>query len=76
MFSSWANLDCCRLDLNLRKGQPEAERRPRFEPVESLIHLMPRALDGEITIAICLRDEYMERLRADEEFAKNGGYIG
>jgi len=38
--------------------------------------LMPRALDGEITIAICLRDEDMERLRADEEFAKYGRYTG
>jgi hypothetical protein len=37
---------------------------------------MPRALDGEITIAICLRDEDMERLRADEEFAKYGRYTG
>lgn len=76
MFNSWANLDCYRLDFNLRKGQPEAVRRPQFESVESLIYLMPRALDGEITVAICLRDEDMERLRADEEFAKYGRYTG
>ena len=76
MFSSWAKLDCYELDFNLGLGKPEAVRRPQFEPVESLIYLMPRTLDGEIAVAICLRDEDMERLRADEEFAKYGRYIG
>lgn len=76
MFSSWAKLDCYELDFNLGLGKPEAVRRPQFEPVESLIYLMPRTLDGEIAVAICLRDEDIERLRADEEFTKYGRYIG
>jgi hypothetical protein len=76
MISSWAKLDCYELDFNLGLGKPKAVRRPRFEPVESLIYLMPRTLDGEIAIAICLRDEDMERLRADEEFTKYARYIG
>jgi trichothecene 3-O-acetyltransferase len=76
MLSSWAKLDCYELDFNLGLGKPEAVRRPQFEPVESLIYLMPRTLDGEIAVAICLRDEDMERLRADGEFAKYGRYIG
>ncbi|MCJ1246356.1 hypothetical protein MMC30_003563 [Trapelia coarctata] len=76
MFSSWAKLDCYELDFNLGSGKPEAVRRPQFEPVESLIYLMPRTSDGEIAVAICLRDEDMERLRADQEFAKYGRYIG
>ena len=76
MFSSWAKLDCYELDFNLGLDKPEAVRRPQFEPVESLIYLMPRTLDGGIAVAICLRDEDMERLRADEEFAKYGRYIG
>ncbi|KAL1968670.1 hypothetical protein VTN77DRAFT_1496 [Rasamsonia byssochlamydoides] len=76
MISSWAKLNCYELDFNLGLGKPEAVRRPQFEPVESLIYLMPRTLDGEIAVAICLRDEDMERLRADEEFAKYGRYIG
>ena len=75
-LSSWAKLNCYELDFSLGLGEPEAVRRPRFEPVESLIYLMPRTLDGEIAVAICLRDEDMERLRADEEFAKYGKYIG
>lgn len=76
MLSSWAKLDCYELDFNLGLGKPEAVRRPQFEPVESLIYLMPRTLDGEIAVGICLRDEDMERLKADEEFAKYGRYIG
>ena len=76
MISSWAKIDCYGLDFNLGLGEPEAVRRPQFVPVESLIYFMPRAPDGEIAVAICLRDEDMERLRADEEFAKYGRYIG
>ncbi|KAH0562658.1 hypothetical protein GP486_002664 [Trichoglossum hirsutum] len=76
MLSSWAQLDCYGLDFNLGLGKPDAVRRPQFEPVESLIYLMPRTLDGEIAVAICLRDEDMERLRVDEEFTKYAKYIG
>lgn len=76
MLSSWAKVDCYELDFNLGLGKPEAVRRPQFVPVESLIYLMPRRLDGEIAVGICLRDEDMERLRADEEFSKYGRYIG
>jgi trichothecene 3-O-acetyltransferase len=76
MLSSWAKLNCYELDFNLGLGKPETVRRPQFDPVESLIYLMPRTLDGEIAVAICLRDEDMERLRADEEFTMYGKYIG
>ena len=76
MVSSWAKLDCYKLDFNLGLGKPDSVRRPQFPPVESLIYLMPKRLDGEITVGICLRNEDMERLRVDEEFAKYGKYIG
>ncbi|KAF8583756.1 putative trichothecene 3-O-acetyltransferase [Ramaria rubella] len=76
VFSSWAKVNCYELDFNLGLGKPEAVRRPQFDPVESLIFLMPRTLDGEVAVGICLRDEDMERLRADKEFAKYGRYIG
>ena len=76
MLSSWSKVECWDLDFNLGLGKPEAVRRPRFEPVESLIYLMPRASDGEIAVAICLRNEDKERLRADEEFTRYGKYIG
>ena len=76
MLSSWAKVDCYNLDFNLGLGIPEAVRRPQFEPVESLIYLMPRAADGEIAVAVCLRDDDMERLRADERFTTYARYLG
>ena len=76
MVSSWAKLDCYDLDFNLGLGRPDSVRRPQFPPVESLIYLMPKRLDGEVAVGICLRNEDMERLRVDEEFAKHGRYIG
>jgi len=76
MLSSWAKLNCYSLDFNLGLGKPESVRRPRFTPFESLMYLMPKARDGEIAVAICLRNEDMERLRADEEFAGYARYVG
>ncbi|KAL8824725.1 MAG: hypothetical protein Q9191_004858 [Dirinaria sp. TL-2023a] len=76
VLSSWAKFECHELDFGLGLGTPEAVRRPRFDPVESLVYLMPRSQDGEIVVTICLRDEDLERLRADEEFAKYGTHIG
>ena len=64
------------LDFNLGLGKPESVRRPRFFPVESSGYILPRRLDGELVVVVCLRDEDMERLRMDEEFAKYGKYIG
>ena len=76
MVSSWAKLDCYDLDFNLGLGKPDCVRRPQFPPCESLIYLMPKRQDGEIAVGVCLRVEDMERLRADDEFAKYGRYIG
>ena len=76
MLSSWAKLDCYDLDFNLGLGTPEAVRRPRFDPVEGLIYLMPRRRDGEIVVGICLRNEDLDRLKADEEFAKFATFVG
>lgn len=76
MLSSWANVNCCGLDFNLGLGLPEAVRRPKFIPVESLVYLMPKTLDGEIVVGVCLSDADMERLRGDTEFTRYGTYIG
>lgn len=76
MLSSWARENFYELDFDLGLGKPESVRRPKFFPVESLIYILPKRLDGELVVAVCLRDEDMERLRVDEEFAKYGKYIG
>ncbi|KAH8656241.1 putative trichothecene 3-O-acetyltransferase [Tricladium varicosporioides] len=75
MFSSWAKLDCYELDFGLELGMPECVRRPQLIPVESLGYLMPKDREGGIAVAICLRDDDMERLRGDEEFLKYGEFV-
>ncbi|KAF2727952.1 hypothetical protein EJ04DRAFT_581686 [Polyplosphaeria fusca] len=75
-LSSWSKFDCYAHDFNLGLGRPEAVRRPRFFAIESLFYLMPKAPDGEVAAALCLRDEDLGRLRADEEFAKFATYVG
>ncbi|EXJ66750.1 uncharacterized protein A1O5_09945 [Cladophialophora psammophila CBS 110553] len=76
MLSSWAKYDCYDLDFNLGLGKPEAVRRPQFVPLESLFYLMPKRPDGEIAVALSLREEDLDRLRKDEEFMKYAVYIG
>ncbi|KAI0132443.1 transferase family-domain-containing protein [Xylariales sp. AK1849] len=76
MLSSWAKLNCYSLDFNLGLGRPECVRRPRLIPVESLMYLMPKALSGGIAAGLCLRDEDMEKLKADRDFMKYGKFIG
>ncbi|KIW85417.1 hypothetical protein Z517_00807 [Fonsecaea pedrosoi CBS 271.37] len=76
MLSSWAKYDCYNLDYNLGLGRPEAVRRPRFVPVENLFYLMPKAPDGEVAVALCLREDDLARLKGDEGFMRYAVYVG
>ncbi|EYE97743.1 putative trichothecene 3-O-acetyltransferase [Aspergillus ruber CBS 135680] len=76
MLSSWARVECYDLDFGLGLGCSEAVRRPQFDPFESLVYLLPKTPEGEITAAICLRDEDMQRVRVDVEFMRYAKYIG
>ncbi|KAH7122985.1 transferase family-domain-containing protein [Dactylonectria macrodidyma] len=76
MLSSWAKVNCYDFDFNFELGKPESVRRPRFDPFECLMYLMPKSRDGEISLAISLREEDMERLKEDEKFIRYGRYIG
>ncbi|KAJ4171066.1 hypothetical protein NW754_007210 [Fusarium falciforme] len=76
MLSSWAKVGCYDLDFGFGLGKPESVRRPRFEPLECLMYLLPKRPDGEITAAIALRDVDMERLKGDEGWSKYGRFIG
>ena len=76
MLSSWVKYSCYEMDFNLGLGKPEAVRRPQFTVVESLFYLMPKREDGEIAVALCLRQEDLERLKEDEEFGTYATYIG
>ncbi|KAG8425935.1 hypothetical protein J3459_008629 [Metarhizium acridum] len=66
MLSSWAGVSLYDLDFNLGLGRPEAVRRPRFFPVESLIYIMPKSPRGDMAVAMCIRDEDWQRLKEDE----------
>ena len=77
MLSSWAKVDgCWSMDFSMGLGKPVAVRRPKFLPYASLMYLMPKAPNGEVSAAICLIDEDMDRLKADKEFLKYSRYIG
>lgn len=76
MLSSWTKVKAHDFDFGLGIGRPEAARRPRFMPYEGLSYLMPKTDDGEITYALSLRDEDLERLRADGQWIKYAKYIG
>jgi hypothetical protein len=43
--------------------------------VESLVYYIPKALDSEIAVLICLSNKDLEGLRADEEFRMHTKYI-
>ncbi|KAK6512624.1 hypothetical protein TWF481_001506 [Arthrobotrys musiformis] len=74
-LSSWAKLNTYDLDFGFGIGKPRAVRRPQFTPLESLMYLMPKRGDGEIALALCLREDDMERLKSDPEFSKYGKYV-
>jgi hypothetical protein len=76
MISSWTNPSFYGMDFGLGLGNPEAVRRPCFDPVESLIYFMPKPLGGELVVAICLAGEDMLALRSDNEFSRHTVYIG
>jgi hypothetical protein len=76
VMSSWSKVDCYEFDFNLGLGNPESVRRPKFSPVEGVVFLLPKALDGEIVAGFCLRGDDMEKLKVDKEFVKYGQYIG
>ncbi|KAL5003589.1 hypothetical protein BDV10DRAFT_74 [Aspergillus recurvatus] len=74
--SSWSRLNCHELDFGLGLGPPEAVRRPGFMPIEGLVYFLPRAVDGEIGVAVCLMGEDMARLKADAVFGRYAVLVG
>ncbi|KAI9037541.1 trichothecene 3-O-acetyltransferase [Aspergillus affinis] len=76
ILSSWAKVESYRFDFNLGLGLPEAVRKPRCNEVEGLTFVLPKTLEGEIVVALCLRLEDIERLRCDADFIKYAEYIG
>ena len=75
-ISSWVKEDCYHLDFGGVFGRPEAVRRPSFEAWEGLVYFLPKKEDGEVAVAICLRDGDLQRLRGDERFGVWGEWVG
>ena len=76
LITSWVKLNSYDLDFNLGLGKPMAVRRGRFPPVEGLVFLLPKSLDGEIAVGLCLRSDDMQRLKVDEMLTEYAVYRG
>lgn len=78
MLSSWAKFGAIwTLDFGLGLGKPQSVRRPLFRPtIGSLVYLLPKDSDGKIVIAVCLRQEDLDNLREDPDWAKWTSWIG
>lgn len=76
IFSSHANVGCCQKSFGSVLGVPEAARRPRMGAAPSLLYLMPKDKKGNMTVAMCLREDDLMALRMDEAFRDFMEYIG
>ncbi|RFU81185.1 trichothecene 3-o-acetyltransferase [Trichoderma arundinaceum] len=75
IYSSWTGLGLYQETFGAL-GKPLIAKREKFKPMESLIYLMPKTNTGDIDVALCLREEDIGRLKADETFMKYAKYIG
>ena len=75
-LSSWAREQCYDFDFGF--GKPTAVRRPRFVEGarEGLVYFLPKTLEGEIVVGVCLRDEVLQSLKQDGEIGRYATYIG
>ena len=76
MLSSWTKVPAYQYDFGQNFGRPVAVRRPRFEPFESLMYLMPKDAQGGVAAALNLRAEDLQQLREDSTWNKFARYIG
>ncbi|KAK8093242.1 uncharacterized protein PG998_014643 [Apiospora kogelbergensis] len=76
MINSWAGLGAYSLHFGLGLGLPEAVRRPRFDAFQRLVYLLPKRPDGEFGVAVCLYENYLQRLKDDGELTKLATIVG
>lgn len=74
--SSWAKETCCTLDFGDLLDVPMAVRRPAFEAWEGLVYFMPKAANGDIAVAVCLREKDFMRLTRDAAFMELCSFVG
>jgi hypothetical protein len=76
MLSSWYKVAAYDWGFGLGLGTAVAVRRPGFVPVESLMYIMPRASDGAVAVAMCLRKGDFSRLIQDQEWNQHVELLG
>jgi hypothetical protein len=76
LLSSFTALEAYDQDFGLGLGRAEAVRLTNLVNHEGMMFFMPAEPSGDITIAICLRDEDLVRLRVDELFGRYGRHVG
>lgn len=76
LISSWASWPVYPSDFGGHLGKPEFARRPTFGPSVGLIYMMPRNLEGDIDVAICLKKDDLERLKDDPVWRTYADFIG
>lgn len=76
LLSSFTAIEAYEQDFGLGLGRAEAVRLTDLMNHEGMMFFLPAEPSGDITIAMCLRDEDLVRLRADELFAQHGRYLG
>jgi hypothetical protein len=76
LLSSFTAVEAYEQDFGLGLGRAEAVRLTDLINHEGLMYFLPAEPSGDTTIAMCLRDEDLVRLRADELFAQHGNYLG
>lgn len=76
MISSWASLPIYTSDFGARLGKPEFVRRPNFGSFDGLVYIMPKNLEGDLDLAICLKEDDTERLKKDPLWMSYATLIG
>lgn len=67
MLSSWSGLGLNHTEFGKVLGRPAFSKRPNLTPMEGLLYLLPRTVDGDVDVACCLRAEDIEKLKSDKE---------
>ena len=77
IISSWADLPVYpERGYGPLLGMPEFVRRPRLTPCEGLAYLIQKDPNGNIDLAIALRESDLEELKIDAEWMSYAEFIG
>jgi hypothetical protein len=76
LLSSFTAIEAYHQDFELGLGRAEAVRLNNLVNHEGMMFFLPAEPSGDITVAMCLMDEDLVRLREDKLFGQYGRYLG